>query len=225
MINSTITLSHQNYLKAIYLLCSKGRKATNSAIAEALAVAPASATNMVKRLADMELIVYEPYQGVQLTPEGERIALEMVRHHRLIELFLHDILEMPWDQVHADAERLEHVISEEMEDAISRKLGSPRFDPHGDPIPDKNGVKAEIRDRSLAELEAGRLMTLARVRAQDGEQLRYLGSLGLYPGVQVMVVDRAPFDGPLTLLIAGRRHALAFELAKLLFVSDPEQTP
>ncbi len=143
MINSDISPAHQDYLKAIYMLLSRGQEASNSAIAQALGVAPASATNMVKRLAEAGLIEHIPYRGVQLTPAGQQVALEMVRHHRLIELFLHDILDMPWDQVHVEAERLEHAISEEVEEAIARKLGYPTFDPHGDPIPDRDGRLAD----------------------------------------------------------------------------------
>lgn len=223
-----ITHVHQDYLKAIFMLLSRGQEATNSAIAESLGVAPASATNMVKRLADMELVEYQPYRGVHLTEAGKQVALETVRHHRLIELFLHDILDIPWDQVHAEAERLEHVISEELEEAIARKLGYPDFDPHGDPIPAKEGSRlvlgaANIEEAaavSLADLQAGQAATLIRVQAQDSERLRYLGSLGLYPGVRVAVVERAPFQGPLMIEVDGTNHALAFGLARQLQVAQ-----
>jgi DtxR family transcriptional regulator, Mn-dependent transcriptional regulator len=214
MLNRDISQAHQDYLKAIYMLLSRGQEASNSAIAQALGVAPASATNMVKRLADVGLIEHVPYRGVQLTPAGQQVALEMVRHHRLIELFLHDILDMPWDQVHVEAERLEHAISEEVEEAIARKLGYPSVDPHGDPIPDRDGrlVKA-VSALPLAEVEPGRTARLLRVHAQDSERLRYLGDLGLYPGAEVAVVQRAPFQGPLLVEVNGETHMLAFDLA------------
>jgi DtxR family transcriptional regulator, Mn-dependent transcriptional regulator len=214
MLNRDISQAHQDYLKAIYMLLSRGQEASNSAIAQALGVAPASATNMVKRLADVGLIEHVPYRGVQLTPAGQQVALEMVRHHRLIELFLHDILDMPWDQVHVEAERLEHAISEEVEEAIARKLGYPSVDPHGDPIPDRDGrlVKA-VSALPLAEVEPGRTARLLRVHAQDSERLRYLGDLGLYPGAEVAVVHRAPFQGPLLVEVNGETHMLAFDLA------------
>jgi DtxR family Mn-dependent transcriptional regulator len=211
--------AHQDYLKAIYLLLSRGQEASNSAIAQALGVAPASATNMVKRLAEAGLIEHVPYRGVQLTPAGQQAALEMVRHHRLIELFLHDVLEMPWDQVHVEAERLEHAISEEVEEAMARKLGYPAFDPHGDPIPDRNGrLTGAGAGVPLTELEPGCTARLARVLAQDGERLRYLGELGLYPGAEVIVQQRTPFQGPLLVAVNGAPHMLAFNLAAELSV-------
>lgn len=219
MINLDISPAHQDYLKAIYMLLSRGQEATNSALAQALGVAPASATNMVKRLADAGLIEHIPYRGVQLTPAGQQVALEMVRHHRLIELFLHDILEMPWDQVHVEAERLEHALSEEVEEAIARKLGYPRVDPHGDPIPDRNGhLAVELLGLPLTKAELGCTARLLRVHAQDGERLRYLGELGLYPGAEVAVLERAPFHGPLLVEVNGQAHMLAFELAGELTV-------
>jgi DtxR family Mn-dependent transcriptional regulator len=214
MINPDISPAHQDYLKAIYMLLSRGQEASNSAIAQALGVAPASATNMVKRLAEAGLIEHVPYRGVQMTQAGQQVALEMVRHHRLIELFLHDILDMPWDQVHVEAERLEHAISEEVEEAIARKLGYPAVDPHGDPIPDRQGRLAEAMPGiPLTELEPGCAARLARVHAQDGDRLRYLGQLGLYPGAQVAVLERAPFQGPLLVDVDGERRMLAFDLA------------
>ena len=219
MINSDISPAHQDYLKAIYMLLSRGQEASNSAIAQALGVAPASATNMVKRLAEAGLIEHVPYRGVQLTPAGQQVALEMVRHHRLIELFLHDILDMPWDQVHVEAERLEHAISEEVEEAIARKLGYPAVDPHGDPIPDRQGRLAEAATGvPLTELQPGCAARLARVHAQDGDRLRYLGQLGLYPGAQVAVLVRSPFQGPLLVDVDGEQRMLAFDLALELSV-------
>lgn len=218
-----ITAAHQDYLKAIYMLRSQGKEATNAAIAQALGVAPASATNMMRRLADMGLVVYVAYREVTLTPAGEQVALEMVRHHRLIELFLHDILGIPWDKVHAEAERLEHVISEELEEAIAVKLGHPQFDPHGDPIPPKGGAEVAVGQSTLAGWPSHRPARLCRVRAQDSERLRYLGSLGLYPGAQVTVLERAPFNGPLTVEVDGQRRVLAYEMADMLLVNGLEE--
>ncbi|MBE2235402.1 MAG: metal-dependent transcriptional regulator [Anaerolinea sp.] len=219
MLTQEISAAHQDYLKTIYLLLSRGQEASNSAIAQALGVAPASATNMVKRLAEAGLIEHVPYRGVQLTAAGQQVALEMVRHHRLIELFLHDVLEMPWDQVHVEAERLEHAISEEVEEAIARKLGYPTFDPHGDPIPDRHGrLAAAGAGLPLTALEPGCPARLTRVHAQDGERLRYLGELGLYPGAQVTVSERAPFQGPLLVQVNGAPQMLAFDLAAELSV-------
>jgi DtxR family transcriptional regulator, Mn-dependent transcriptional regulator len=224
MINPDISQTHQDYLKAIYMLRSRGQEASNSAIAQALGVAPASATNMVKRLAEAGLIEHIPYRGVQLTAAGQQVALEMVRHHRLIELFLHDILDMPWDQVHVEAERLEHAISEDVEEAIARKLGYPTFDPHGDPIPDRDGRLAETAaELPLTELEMGCAARLARVHAQDGERLRYLGELGLYPGAQVTVLEQTPFQGPLLVEVNGEARMLAFDLAMALAVEVCDQ--
>ncbi len=219
MINMDYSQAHQDYLKTIYMLLSRGQEASNSAIAQALGVAPASATNMVKRLAEAGLIEHVPYRGVQLTPAGQQVALEMVRHHRLVELFLHDILDMPWDQVHEEAERLEHAISEEVEEAIARKLGYPAFDPHGDPIPDRDGRLAEAAPGlPLTELAPGRAARLRRVHAQDAQRLRYLGELGLYPGAQVAVLEQSPFQGPLLVEVGGQRRMVAFDLAVELTV-------
>lgn len=220
MKSEDITQSHQDYLKTICMLRSRGDEANNAAIAQAMSVTPASATNMVRRLADMGLVTYEAYRGVSLTADGERIALEMVRHHRLIELFLHDILDISWDQVHAEAEKLEHVISEELEEAIARKLGYPRFDPHGDPIPAKDGTKAVVSDTALTTWPQDQPAQLARVCTQDSNRLRYLGSLGLYPGAQLTVIGRAPFDGPLLIDVEGHQHMLAHEMAGLLLVTE-----
>lgn len=220
MRTADISAAHQDYLKTIYLLHSRGQVATNSAIAQALGVAPASATNMVQRLAEAGLIEYSRYHDVRLTPDGERAALEIVRHHRLIELFLHEILDMPWDTVHAEAERLEHVISEEVEEAIARKLGYPTVDPHGDPIPSKDGALTDqAADGLLSELLPGQVAMVSRVHLQDSARLRYLGELGLYPGAQVRVLERSPFEGPLLVDVAGHSHMMAFAMANEISVT------
>lgn len=220
----SLTTAHEDYVKAIYLLHAQGGEVTNSALANYLGVSPASATNMVKKLAELKLAEYAPYQSVTLTEAGELVALEVLRHHRLIELYLHQELNLPWDQVHAEAERLEHVISEALEDAMARALGNPVVDPHGDPIPTKLGAMAESNGLPLSEAELGADYRLVRVLMQDEERLRYLGSLGLYPNTRIRVLERAPFDGPLVLDVEGTQLMLAYEMAAALLIVPWEET-
>ncbi len=197
-------------------------KVNNSALASQLDVSPASTTNMVKRLAELDLVVYEPYQSIELTEAGERVALEVLRHHRLLELYLHSKLNLPWDQVHMEAERLEHVISEALEDAISAALDNPTVDPHGDPIPTKDGQITQVQGKPLSIVECNRPYRLVRVLVQDRERLNYLGALGLYPNATVTPLKHAPFAGPLLVDVAGEHHALAHEMAELLLVIGAE---
>lgn len=215
-----LTTAHEDYLKAVYALQSQGIEVTNSALANHLEVSPASATNMVKKLADLDLVEYERYQSVSLTDAGERVALEVLRHHRLIELYLHQELKLPWDQVHAEAERLEHVISETLEDAIAVALNHPLVDPHGDPIPDKQGQIEQTTGLPLSSATLHSPYRLVRVLMQDEDRLRYLGALGLYPNVRVTLLERAPFDGPLLIDVDGEHHALAHDMAKFLLVVE-----
>lgn len=217
-----LTAAHEDYLKAIYVLQSQGVRVNNSALANHLGVSPASTTNMVKRLAELEMVDYEPYQEINLTEAGERVALEVLRHHRLLELYLHKELNLPWDQVHADAERLEHVISETLEDAIAAALGNPTIDPHGDPIPTKDGRIGAVVGVPLTVAEVGCRCRLMRVLLQDADRLAYLGGLGLVPGALVMLLKRAPFAGPLLVDVAGEHHALAHEMAAVLIVAPEE---
>lgn len=219
-VSRLLSAVHEDYLKAIYLLQRHHETVTNAALARAMAVAPASATNMVKKLDDLSLVEHVPYQGVTLTALGEQVALEVLRHHRLVELFLHQALGMPWDQIHAEADRLEHVISEQLEDAIAASLGNPRIDPHGDPIPSKEGEIAHIKGRPLSAVPAGGTYQLVRVLVQDSERLVYLAELGLRPGVCLMLRERAPFEGPLLVAVDGEHHALAHDLAAALLVVD-----
>jgi DtxR family Mn-dependent transcriptional regulator len=219
-----LTSAHEDYLKAIYLLKAQVPEVTNSALAQHLGVSPASATNMVKKLAGLNLVEYERYQSISLTPAGEKVALEVLRHHRLLELYLHQELKLPWDQVHAEAERLEHVISEALEDAIAVALGNPMVDPHGDPIPTKKGQIEKVAGLPLSNAALDRPHRLVRVLMQDEDRLRYLGSLGLYPNVQITPLERAPFDGPLLIDVEGAHHALAHDMAKLLVVSPWEES-
>jgi DtxR family transcriptional regulator, Mn-dependent transcriptional regulator len=220
----TLTTAHEDYLKAIYLLQAQGGEVTNSALATFLGVSPASATNMVKKLAELNLAEYAPYQSVALTEAGEMVALEVLRHHRLIELYLHQQLNLPWDQVHAEAERLEHVISETLEDAMASALGNPVVDPHGDPIPTKMGAVAESGGLPLSAAERGASFRLVRVLMQDEDRLRYLGTLGLYPNARIRVLERAPFDGPLVLDVDGVQINLAHDMAAALLVVAWEET-
>lgn len=213
-----ITPAHEDYLKAIYTLESNGVEVSNSALAHHLSVTPASATNMVKKLAELGLVTYEPYQNVALTPSGQRVALEVLRHHRLLELYLHDKLNLPWDQVHAEAEKLEHVLSETLEDAMAAALGNPTVDPHGDPIPTKDGHVDNIGGILLSEGELNRSYRIIRVRLQDSDRLIYLGTMGLYPNANVILLSRAPFLGPLLIEVDGEHHALAYDMAEHLVV-------
>ncbi len=220
-----LTPAHEDYLKAIYLLAADGEPVSNSALAQHMGFAAASATNMVKKLAELHLVTHEPYRGVELTDMGRQVALEVLRHHRLIELFLHETLDMSWDRVHEEADKLEHVISEAMEDAMAAVLGNPTIDPHGDPIPSKEGHIDKTPGFLLTSAPIGETLRLIRVLTQDPDRLCYLGSLGLYPDTPVILRERAPFNGPLLLEVQGQPHALAFEMAEQLQVVVTEPTP
>ncbi len=208
----------QDYLKAIWKLGRDG-PATTSQIAEELGVSPASATGMLKRLAVLGLVEHERYHGATLTPAGERVALEVIRHHRLLELYLMEALGLGWDEVHAEADRLEHHLSEEVEARIDAALGFPRRDPHGDPIPTAELELVNDPARMLAELVCGDEAVVLCVPDSDPALLRYLGELGLFPKRRVTIVERAPFGGPLTVEVDGARHAIAIELAERIAVT------
>lgn len=210
----------EDYLKIIYELQHEQGKVATNALAERLGVVPASATGMIKKLAAMHLATHEPYQGVVLTPAGEKIALEVIRHHRLIELYLAEALGVPWDRVHDEAEKWEHVLSEDLEDRIDAMLGHPTIDPHGAPIPSRNGTIAQPASVRLADLRPGQAAVIAEVSDHDSALLRYVGGLGLYPGVDVRVIAVAPFDGPLTIRVGAAEHALGREVTSHIYVSD-----
>lgn len=221
-----ISQAVEDYLKNIYKL-QKGREAVNkvttSLIAERMAVAAASVTNMVKKLAEMNLLSHTPYQGVVLTKAGEKIALETIRHHRLLELYLSEALGYPWDEVDAEAERMEHAISEEFEDRIDQVLGHPTVGAHGEPIPTKQGDIARPDYLSLADLEIGEQATIRQVSDRDPEMLRYMIELGLTLGTCVEVYEKAPFKGPLQVRIGSAgKQSLGLELAAHIFVSTTE---
>lgn len=215
----THTQAVEDYLKTIYDL-GRGEAVVTSALAERLGVTAASVTGMVKKLAEMKLVTHQPYRGVTLTEAGQKIALEVIRHHRLIEAYLHEALGVPWDCVHAEAERIEHVLSEDLEARIAAALGNPTVDPHGAPIPSLDLVIAERDTTPLAELEAGQRGTVAEVSDHDAELLRYVGSLGLYPQTPVHVVAVAPFDGPLTLSVGGTEQTVGRTAAQFIFITD-----
>lgn len=209
----------QDYLKEIYKLQARGGRATTSAIARALAVAPSSATSMLKKLAALGLVEHARYRGVLLTETGERVALEVTRHHRLLEQYLAETLGLSIDLVHAEADRLEHALSEELETLIDKSLGYPTHDPHGHPIPDAELKLEQGELRPLAELRPGERATVRRVPDGDAELLRYLSTLSLLPGRRVEMRSSAPFGGPLTVVVAGTEHAISRELADQIGVA------
>lgn len=211
----------ENYLRAIHEIERREGKVTTSALAQRLEVAAASVTGMVKKLAESGLVDHQPYQGVVLTEAGRQRALEVVRHHRLLETYLHEALGVPWDQVHAEADRWEHVLSEEMEDRIDALLGHPTHDPHGSPIPGRDGTLAPLPAKRLSHLAPGQMATVARVSTPSEEMLRYLGNRGLRPGVSVEVLAVEPFNGPLTIRVGEAEHLLSREVALCVAVVDP----
>ena len=213
----------EDYLKVIYVLEADGEKATTTAIAQALDVSNASVTNMLKKLAGMNLIVHESYKGAELSPAGKKVALEILRHHRLLELYLKEVMGYSWDEVHDEAEKLEHHISEQFEDRIAELLNHPTHDPHGDPIPTKDGVMPEKATLALNEAETKTLYMVGRVRDQNPELLRYLEQQGVLPGVELTILEKAPFDGPISLEINSEVISLGFSIAQNIFLIRPSQ--
>lgn len=214
----------EDYIKAIYRLEKEegGKGVSTTKIAREMEVSSASVTNMIKRLADLGLVKYRSYYGTTLTDAGKKIALEIIRHHRLLELYLKEVLGYSWDEVHDEAENLEHHISEQFEDKIAELLDNPTHDPHGDPIPSKDGVMPEIATRPLSEVEKGEKLMIGRVVDQDPELLRYLEEIGLIPGIEVEVIDVAPFKGPITLKLERKKQVVGYEVAVNLFVMSSE---
>src|SRR5258707_11069771 len=210
----------EDYAKAIYALQRRGGGAVSTnALAERLGVTAASASGMVKRLDELGLVSHEPYHGVRLTPAGVRLALEVIRHHRLLELYLAEQLGVPWDRVHEEAEVLEHVLSEELEGLIAEKLGNPTRDPHGDPIPTPDLRMVEPDTVALDALETGARGTFVRVSDSDPEMLRYLAERGIAPGDRFEILDRQPFGGPLFARFDGDDvHVLGGALARAMRV-------
>ena len=221
-VRAMISDAVQDYSKAIWSLAQRSTEpVSTSAIAERLEVSPASASAMVKRLESMGLATREPYHGVRLTRAGERVALEVLRHHRLVELYLAEALGMTWDRVHKEAEVLEHAISPELSELIAAKLGNPTHDPHGDPIPTAALEIEERPTQALASLPTGAKGVLVRVSDSDPGMLRYLADLGITPGDRFEVVDQQPFGGPLFARFHKRVHAFGGELAAAMRVEVP----
>jgi len=210
----------ENYLKVIFEIGEKTDRVVTSAIADRMGIAAPSVTAMVKRLAELKLVAYEPYQGVRLTESGRKSALEVVRHHRLIEAYLAEALGVPWDRVHDEAEKLEHVISEDLEDRMDHALGRPTTDPHGAPIPARDGSFVPVSARALSEVEVGQIVTVVQVEDRDPALLRYLGELDLYPGTEIEVLRIEPYDGPYTLKSGEKEILLGRAAANEIQVSN-----
>ncbi len=213
-----LTAAVQDYAKAIYTLEARDGAASTTELATLLEVRPGSVSGMLRKLSELGLVEHERYHGVRLTERGRRVALEVIRHHRLVELFLVESLGMTWDEVHAEAEVLEHALSEELEELIAAKLGNPTVDPHGDPIPSRELELAETSGPALAELEPGETATFERISDTDPEMLRFLGERGIVPGAQLELVERQPFDGPLFVRAGGETHVLGATLARAMRV-------
>jgi len=217
--DSSFSPAIQDYAKAIYALEKReNAPVSTTALAERLEVTPGSASGMVRRLGELGLVSHAPYHGVQLTGAGERVALEVLRHHRLLELYLAQSLGVPWDRVHDEAEVLEHVLSDELEALIADKLGNPTHDPHGDPIPTADLVIEERPTERLSDQSVGSAGRFVRVSDADPAMLRYLGERGIAPGADYEVVDRQPFDGPLFVRFGEQVHALGGTLAAAMRV-------
>lgn len=223
MAPTDISAPVQDYAKAVYALESReGEAVSTNDLAERLGVTPGSASAMVRKMAEAGLVEHEPYRGVRLTKQGRQVALEVMRHHRLLELFLTKELGMSWDRVHAEAEVLEHVLSDELEDLIAARLGHPTLDPHGDPIP-TNGFEIDERStQSLAELTPGAGGRFVRVSDSDPEMLRYLAHHGITLGDHLEVVSCEPFDGPVFVRTKGRKRPLGLQLARAMRMEADE---
>jgi DtxR family Mn-dependent transcriptional regulator len=217
-----LTRSVEDYLKAIYRLSLDGQPATTSGIAQLLDLAPPSVSGMIKRLSEQGLLAHVPYRGVELTTEGRRAALRMVRRHRVLEAYLVARLGYSWDSVHEEAERLEHAVSDRLIERMAGALGDPAFDPHGDPIPDADGRIAEVIYTRLSEIPAGETVVIRRVNTSQADRLRYIADSGLVPGTTVTVVSRQPFEGPIALRGRGVEQVIGHELGRMLLCVRPE---
>jgi DtxR family transcriptional regulator, Mn-dependent transcriptional regulator len=222
--NPPLTGPVEDYLKAIYDLERDAQPAATNDIAERLAISPASVSGMMRRLAEQGLITHEPYRGARLTADGRRAALRTLRRHRILECYLTEVLGYPWDRVHDEAERLEHAASEELIERMADALGDPVHDPHGAPIPSREGIVEETSRRTLSDVGAGENVRVRMVMDDDGERLRYLAELGIRPGSIIRLLDRAPFDGPITLWVGdgagGVTRAVGPALAAQVFVES-----
>lgn len=220
-----LTAPAEDYLKAIYEIERAGAAATTNEIAERLAIAPASVSGMLRRLARHDLVSHERYHGVRLSAAGRIAALRTLRRHRILECYLAQVLGYDWDRVHEEAERLEHAASDELVERMAAALGNPTVDPHGAPIPTREGTVDETRLRSLAELERGDRARVLRMADEDGGFLRYLAELGITPGAEVELAGRAPFDGPLSVKVGRATHAVGAAAASRVFVEPQASEP
>ena len=218
----SLTRSVEDYLKAIYRLSEQGQHATTSEIAHHLGLSAPSVTGMVKRLSEQGLVTYEPYKGVSLTAEGRRGALRMLRRHRVIEAYLVAFLGYGWETVHDEAERLEHAVSDVLIDRMAAALGNPVVDPHGDPIPGADGSIDNARYLPLTELKAGDVADIRQVATNEPERLRYLGTLGLLPGIRITIERCEPFEGPISVRAGALPQVLGHEIAQVLLCSRVE---
>ena len=203
----------EDYLKAIYEIGRGSVSVATNDIAQKLSLTAASVSGMVRRLADQGLLSYERYRGVTLTDSGRRAALRTIRRHRVIESYLSQALDYPWDRVHDEAERLEHAASDELVNRMATAIGEPVVDPHGAPIPSREGTMDETVHLSLAQLDEGRGARVVQVSDDDPEMLRYLGDLSIVPGSEIVVLSKAPYEGPITLGVSGKRLSIGPALA------------
>lgn len=213
LLANDLSRSVEDYLKVIYHLTDGGEPASTTAIAEALDIAAPSVSGMIKRLAESGLVEHLPYRGVTLTAVGRKAALRMLRRHRVMETYLVSCLGYTWDNVHDEAEKLEHAVSEDLIERMSRALGDPHFDPHGDPIPAADGRITDISTIALPDVAVGESVTIARVGTGAADRLRWLAEAGLVPGARITVLDHQPFNGPVTVLLDGDRRVVGRELA------------
>ena len=216
MITSTI----EDYLATIYRVTSENQKSTTTIIADKMNVSRATVSSMFKKLAASELITHVLYKGVSLTATGEKIALEIIRHHRLIELYLQDTMGVPWEKVHEEADKMEHILSEEIEDRINKLLNNPTIDPHGAPIPTKEGYVSNDNFRRLSQAKKGEDLVIKRVDEEDSEKLVYLANKGLYPNTALKVTNVEPFNGPITIEINNTEIIVGNKIADSVFVDE-----
>lgn len=212
--------SVEDYLKAIYKLEAQpdAPPVATGAVAHAMDVSPASASNMIKRLAELDFLTYEAYEGATLTDHGRKVALEVIRHHRLLELYLKEVMGFEWGEIHDEAERLEHHISERFEDRIEEMLGHPTRDPHGHPIPTRDGVVDDLSAHALSDLDAGAAAHIDHISDEDADLLELLEQRGLLPGAHVEVVETRPLEGLLVVAVDGSEQLLGRAVADKVFV-------
>lgn len=220
--DTRVTHAMEDYLKVAYALEQEGGPVTTLRLAEALGLSGPSVTNMIKRLDDLKLVIHNPYHGISLTASGRGVALEVIRHHRLLELYLARALGFEWDEVHQEAERLEHHVSEELERRMERALDYPEFDPHGDPIPTRAGTVPPVEDVALPDLEVGVTATISRVSDRDAEKLRYMSTHELRPGTSLTIRERLPYGGPIRIRINDDEQLVPLAIACLVRVQEEE---